>query len=113
MTVRSPSGKVDQICHCSGGGKEGLGEGKWISLNTLNLGKTKIWKDYFASLELKKGKGGGGCVFWNGGEEGLYSSGEENMNKKSFNESWQKIMNLNLILAFGEIECIKCRDWWE
>ena len=29
----------------------------------------------------------GFCMFWNGEDMGLYSSGEENMNKKSFNES--------------------------
>ena len=34
---------------------------------------------------------------------GLYSSGGENMNGRSFNEGWQRIMNLNLILAFGKI----------
>ena len=37
-----------------GGGKEELGEGKWISLNTLSIKKTKIWQDYSISLELKK-----------------------------------------------------------
>ena len=41
---------------------------------------------------------------------GLYSSGGENMNKISFNEGWQKIMNLELILTLGEIWCIKCKD---
>ena len=35
--------------------------------------------------------------------EGLYSSGEENMNWRSFNEGWQRIMNLNLILTLGKI----------
>ena len=39
-----------------GGGKEELGEGKWVSLNTLSLRKTKIWQDYSTSLELKRGK---------------------------------------------------------
>ena len=34
----------------------------------------------------------------------LYSSGEENMNGMPFNEDLQRIMNLYLILAFGEIE---------
>ena len=33
---------------------------------------------------------------------GLYSSGRENMNGRPFNEDWQRIMNLNLILALGE-----------
>ena len=42
---------------------------------------------------------------------GLYSSGGENMNEMLFNEGWQRIMNLDLILAFGEIGCIKFRDW--
>ena len=37
-----------------GGGKEELGEGEWVSLNTLSLRKTKIWQDYSISLELKK-----------------------------------------------------------
>ena len=25
----------------------------------------------------------------------------------------KKIMNLDLVLDFGEILCIKCRDWWK
>ena len=37
-----------------GGGKEELGEKKWVSLNTLSLRKTKIWQDYSTSLELKR-----------------------------------------------------------
>ena len=44
---------------------------------------------------------------------GLYSNGGENINGMSFNEGWQRIMNLNLILALGEIWCIKWKDWWE
>ena len=32
------------------GGKEELGEGEWVLLNTLNLSKTKIWQDYSTSL---------------------------------------------------------------
>ena len=44
---------------------------------------------------------------------GLYSSGRENMNGMPFNEGWQRILNLDLILAFGEIWCIKCEDLWE
>ena len=44
---------------------------------------------------------------------GLYSSGGENMNGRPFNEGWQRIMNIDLILALGEIWCIKCRDWWK
>ena len=39
-----------------GGGKEELGEEEWVSLNTLNLKKTKIWQDYSTSLELKRGE---------------------------------------------------------
>ena len=35
-----------------GGGKEELGEGEWVSLNILSLGKIKIWQDYSTSLEL-------------------------------------------------------------
>ena len=42
-----------------GGGKEELGEEKWISLNTLSLKKTKIWQDYSTSLELKRGEENG------------------------------------------------------
>ena len=42
---------------------------------------------------------------------GIYSSGGGNMNGRPFNESWQRIMNLDLILAFGEILCIKWKDW--
>ena len=34
---------------------------------------------------------------------GLYSSGGGNMNRKLFNEGWQRIMNLNLILSLGEV----------
>ena len=41
---------------------------------------------------------------------GLYSGGGGNMNGRPFNEGGQRIMNLNLILAFGEIWCIKCED---
>ena len=37
---------------------------------------------------------------------GLYSSSKENMNGRPFNEGWQRIMNLVLILALGEIWCI-------
>ena len=95
------------------GEKEELGEGEWVSLNTLSLRKTKIWQDYSTSLELKRREEKRGGFFvcpWNEGEEGLYSSGGGNMNIMSFNESWQRIMNLDLILAFGKIWCIKCED---
>ena len=39
-----------------GGGKEELGKEEWVSLNTLNLRKIKIWQDYLISLELKRGE---------------------------------------------------------
>ena len=44
----------------------------------------------------------GFCVLWNEGKGGLYSSGGENMNIRPFNEGWQRIMNLVLILALGK-----------
>ena len=65
-------------------------------------------------LELKRGEERG--VFYVSCNERygvLYSSGGGNMNGMSFNKSWQRIMNLDLILALGEIRCIKCGDWWE
>ena len=37
-----------------GGEKDELGDGEWVSLNTLSLRKTKIWQDYSTSLELKR-----------------------------------------------------------
>ena len=85
------------------GGKEELGEEEWVSLNTLSLRKTKIWQDYSTSLEFKRGEEMGFLcpLEWRRG--GLYSSGGENMNGMSFNEGWQRIMNLVLILALGEI----------
>ena len=94
-----------------GGGKEELGEEKLVSVDTLSLRKTKIWQDYSTSLELKRREEREVffCVLeWRRG--GLYSSGGENMNRMPFNEGWQRIMNLDLILAFGEIWCIKCED---
>ena len=93
-----------------GGGKEELGKKEWVSLNTLNFRKTKIWQDYLTSLELKRREERG--VFYLGMKEreGLYSSGGENMNEMPFNEGWQRIMNLVLILALGEIWCIKWKD---
>ena len=94
-----------------GGGKEELGEVEWILLNTLNLKKIKIWQDYATSLELKRGEERGFFLYLRMKEmRGLYSSGGENMNGRPFNEGWQRIMNLDLILAFGEIWCIKCED---
>ena len=87
-----------------GGGKEKLGEEKWVSLNTLSLRKTKIWQDYSTSLELKRREERGIFLCFGMKERGgLYSSGGENMNGRPFNEGWQGIMNLDLILAFGEI----------
>ena len=71
-----------------GGGKEELGEEEWVSLNTLSLKKTKIWKDYSTSLELKRGKRGGFYFFGMNKREGIYSSGGGNMNGRSFNEGW-------------------------
>ena len=94
-----------------GGGKEELGEEEWVSLNTMSLRKTKIWQDYSTSLELKREEDRGFYVLWNEWEGGIYSSGGGNMNRMSFNEGWQRIMNLDLILAFGEIWCIKYGDW--
>ena len=87
------------------GGKEERGEGEWVSLNTLSLKKTKIWQDYSTSLELKRGEESElFCVFWNEREDGgLYSNGGENMNGMSFNKNWQRIMNVDLILAIREI----------
>ena len=53
-----------------GGGKEELGEEKWVSLNTLSLKKIKIWQDYSTSLELKRGEERGFfVVLWNEGDE--------------------------------------------
>ena len=96
------------------GGKEELGEEEWVSLNTLSFKKIKIRQDYSTSLELKRGEEKGGFVCFEMKERGdLYSSGGGNMNGRSFNEGWQRIMNLDLILAFGEILWIKCGDWWE
>ena len=71
-----------------GRGKEELGEGEWVSLNILSFRKIKIWQNYSTSLELKRREERG--VSWNEGEGGLYSSGGENMNERSFNEGWQR-----------------------
>ena len=91
-----------------GGGKEELGEEEWVSLNTLSIRKTKIWQDYSTSLELKRGEDRRIFVCLGMKERGgLYSSGGENMKGRPFNEGWQRIMNLILILALGEIWCIK------
>ena len=55
-----------------GGGKEELGEGEWVSLNTLSLRKTKIWQGYSTSLELKRREERGVFyVLWNEGDEGF------------------------------------------
>ena len=83
-----------------GGGKEELGKEEWVSLNTLSLRKTKIWQDYSTSLELKRREEMEFFVCLEMKEgEGLYSSGRGNMNERPFNEGWQKIMNVDLILA--------------
>ena len=92
--------------------KEELGEGEWVSLNNLSLRKTKIWQDYLTSLELKRREKRGvlcSLEWMRGGS--IYSSGGGNMNVRPFNEGWQRIMNLGLILSFGEIWCIKCENW--
>ena len=71
-----------------GGEEEDLWEEEWVSLNTLSLKKTKIWKDYSTSLELKKGKRRGFYFFGMNKRGGIYSSGGGNMNGRSFNEGW-------------------------
>ena len=87
-----------------GGGKEKLGEEEWVSLNILSLRKTNIWEDYSTSLELKRREDGSFFVSFGMKEgEGLYSSGGGNMNGMPFNDGWQRIMNLDLILALGKI----------
>ena len=63
-------------------------------------------------LELKRGEERGVLLCFGMNERGgLYSSGGENMNGRPFNEGSQRIMNLVLILALGEIWCIKWKDW--
>ena len=85
-------------------GKEELEEEEWVSLNTLSLRKTKIWQDYSTSLELKRGEERGFlCVPRMNERGGIYSSGGGNMNGRSFNEGWQRIINLDLILVLGKI----------
>ena len=86
-----------------GGGKEELREKEWVLPNTLSLRKTKIWQDYSTSLELKRGEERRFLCVEMKEMGGLYSSGERNMNGRSFNKGWQKIMNIDLILAFKEI----------
>ena len=55
-----------------GGEKEELGEGEWVSLNTLSLKKTKIWQDYSTSLELKRREERSiFCLSWNEGDGGF------------------------------------------
>ena len=75
-----------------GGGKEELGEGEWVSLNTLSLKKTKIWQDYTTSLELKKREERGVFLCLGTKEmRGLCSSGGGNKNGRPFNEGCQRI----------------------
>ena len=70
-----------------GGGKEELGNGEWISLNTLSLRKTKIWQDYLTLLKLKRGEKNEVFFFLEWRKEGgLYSSGGRNMNERSLNK---------------------------
>ena len=71
-----------------GGGKEEIGEGEWVSLNTLSLRKIKIWQNYSTSLELKRKEEKRWGILCLGMKEGrdLYSSGGENMNEMPFNE---------------------------
>ena len=68
---------------------------------------------YFTRTQERRREGGFLYAFWNEGEGGLYSSGGENMNGRPFNEGRQRITNPVLILALGEIWCIKWKDWWE
>ena len=86
-----------------GEGKEELGEEEWVSLNTLSFRKTKIWQDYSTSLEFKREEEMGFLCLKMKERGNLYSSDGENMNGRSFNEGWQIIMNLVLILALREI----------
>ena len=69
-----------------GGGKEELGEGEWVSLNTLSLRKTKIWKDCSTSLKLKRREEKGFLCLGMKERENLYSSDGGNMDGRPFNE---------------------------
>ena len=70
-----------------GGGKEELWEEEWVSLNTLSLKKTKIWKNYSTSLELKRREKIEFFVYFGMNEMGsLYSNDRGNINGRSFNE---------------------------
>ena len=70
-----------------GGGKENLGEGEWVSLNTLSLRKTKIWQDYLTLLKLKRWEKNEVFFFLEWRKEGgLYSSGGRIMNERSLNK---------------------------
>ena len=55
-----------------GEGKKEVGEEEWVSLITLSLRKTKIWQDYSASLELKRGEERGFFVCLGMNESGVY-----------------------------------------
>ena len=63
-------------------------------------------------LELKRGEERWFLCHLEWRRRGVYIGGE-NMNWRPFNEGWQRIMNLDLILVLGEIWCIKWKDWWE
>ena len=66
-----------------GGGKEELGDGERVSLNTLSLRNAKIWQDYSTLLELKRREEIEVFLCLGMKERGgLYSSGEENMNER-------------------------------
>ena len=63
----------------------------------------------FTRTQEKRRDGVFAC-FWINEREGLYSSSGGNMNGRPFNEGWRRNMNLDLILALGEIWCIKWKD---
>ena len=94
-----------------GGGKEELREEEWGKEESRRPKYNKTTQLHYNSREGKRG----GFFFFPGMNEmgGIYSSSGGNMNERPFNEGWQRIINLDLILAFGEILCIKWKDWWE
>ena len=55
-----------------GGGKEELGEGEWVSLNTLSLRKDQVMTRLLNfNRTQEKRREGGFFVFWNEGEGGF------------------------------------------